>query len=577
MPNRADFNHFAYNPVDINIGRSIFNMDHSVKWSCNVGECIPFDFWECLPGDTFSVNTSKVIRLQPLVTPIYDEIIQDVYFFFVPHRLVWNHWINFMGENTESAWTPETEYKVPTITPPEGGFDVGTIADYLGIPPKVAGAGVNAMPFRSYALICDQWFRSEAVMNPVHVFVDDENRIGSNGDDQVNDIELGGKPFIACKFFDYFTSGLPSPQRGSAANVFPAGAVAPVVPFSEALQDKLGIDHPFRAGSNYPYSNTTFGIYDPYDKEWYKTTSNAGYAFGMANEYDSNNDPVSGLLHFNASSEYAEDAFVGLNNLFAELPLSTFDINDLRQAFAIQRYLERSARFGGRYQEFIYGFFGVTSPDARLQRTEYLGGSRISLNINQVTQTSSTQSGTTPLGNVAGMSVTGDTNSDFTYSCTEHGYIMGIAVLRYHHSYQQGINRVWSRRSFFDYYLPTFAYLGEQNILLRELYYNDSSPEEDETFAYQERWSEYRYLPNRISGELRSVADNSLDMWHLGDYYTEPPVLSPEWLREDKTMLDRALAVTSDVANQCICDFFIEVEASRPLPLYSIPGLIDHN
>ena len=566
MPNKADFNHFAYNPVDINIGRSLFNLDHSVKFSCNVGEVIPFDCIECLPGDSFSVDTSKVVRLQPLVAPIYDEVIQDVYYFFVPHRLVWNHWINFMGENDQSAWAPDVEYSVPTLSPPQGGWSVGTIADYLGIPPLVSGAGVNALPFRSYALICDQWFRSEAVMNPVHVYVDDENRIGSNGSDQVTDIELGGKPFIACKFFDYFTSALPSPQRGAPANVFPSDVAAPVVPFNEALQDQYGISHPYRDGQTTPPSKYTFGI---------PSYNGSSYLW--------DNDTRSGLLGINPSTGLSLDTTstsntgTFFNNLFAELPASTFNINDLRQAFAVQRYLERSARFGGRYQEFIFGFFGVTSPDARLQRCEYLGGSRISLNINQVTQTSATDSEPTPIGNVAGMSVTADSNSDFTYSCTEHGFIIGCSVLRYHHSYQNGINRMWSRRSFFDYYLPTFAFLGEQNILSRELFYNDTPPEEDSTFGYQERWAEYRYLPNRVSGELRSVATNSLDVWHLGDYYTEAPTLSPEWLREDKTMLDRCLAVTSKVANQCICDFFIKCEASRPMPLYSIPGLIDHN
>ena len=249
MPNSSDFNHFMSNPIDIQIDRSLFNMDHSVKFSCNLGDCIPFEVIECLPGDTWTVDTSRVVRLQPLVTPIMDEIIQDVYYFFCPTRLVWNHWKQFCGENTSGPWAPSVSYSVPTLGAPEGGWNVGTIADYMGIPPKSSeNLTVNALPFRAYALICDQWMRSESVMNPVNVSVGDSSPIGSNGSDQVTDIQLGGKPFVACKFFDYFTSALPSPQRGEAVDVFPDNSYSPVVSLSKKFKENNGISHPFDNG-----------------------------------------------------------------------------------------------------------------------------------------------------------------------------------------------------------------------------------------------------------------------------------------------------------------------------------------
>lgn len=565
MPNSKDFNHFDYNPVDININRSLFNMDHSVKYSCNVGDVIPFEVIECLPGDTFKIKTNRVIRLQPLVTPIFDEVIQDVYYFFCPNRLVWNHWVNFCGENSASPWAPSTNYDIPQISMPDNGFDVGTIADYMGVPPKISTGSVNALPFRAYALICDQWFRSEAVMNPVHVYIDDTDRTGSNGSDQVTDIELGGKPFVACKYFDYFTSALPSPQRGNPANVFPGGTYSPVVSLSTTAMTNYDLSHPFKANGtlNYPYAPARVSA---------TTSTSIGQRFTeISGQHTLFTDDAS--MAVSGSETHTRQGYGYFDNLFAKLDASTFNINDLRTAFAVQRYLEKSARYGGRYIEFVKGFFGIDSPDARLQRTEYLGGNRLSLNINSVEQTSATTSGSTPLGNVAGMSVTGDSSNDVEYSCTEHGYIIGVSVLRYHHSYQQGCNRMWLRSNFTDFYLPTFAFLGEQEIKTQELYFAAS---DSTVFGYQERWAEYRYLPNRVAGEFRSVSSPSLDMWHLGDYYANAPTLSPEWIREDKTMLDRCLAVTSSVANQCLCDFYLEIEAARPIPMYSIPGMIDH-
>lgn len=556
--NRNETNRFAVNPINLDISRSMFDRDHKVLFSGNVGDVIPFFISEVLPGDTFSVTSSKVVRLQPLVTPIMDNLYLDTYYFFVPNRLVWNHWKEFMGENTSSAWIPTVSYTVPQITVPSGGFDVGTIADYLGVPPKVgAGKTISALPFRAYALICDQWFRSTNLMNPVHVHIDDTTRTGVNSGDQVTDIELGGKPFIACKYFDYFTACLPGPQRAAGPTVeFALNGLLPVNSYLNKTNLAEGSAKPsyldamrFKtdgSGGTVTASNTT------------TNTLGTGSSGGLA-----------GNNSFSATRTlYPDNLFADLNNT------SIFDINSLRQAFAIQRYYEKSARGGDRYISMIKAFFDVDSPDARLQMSEYLGGSRLPLNVSSVEQTSATQVGLTPQGNLSGISQTGDVHYDFRKSFTEHGYVLGVCVVRYHHTYQQGLERHWSRQTLFDYYNPTFANLGEMGVKENEIYFDSAS---NNVFGYQEAWADYRYAPSRVAGEMRSVATTPLDMWHLADNYASQPYLSDSWIREDKTMLDRCLAVSSAVSNQFFADFYIQCEAARPMPLYSIPGLIDHH
>ena len=561
MVNRNETNRFAVNPINLDIQRSIFNRDHKVIFSGNVGDCIPFLCEEVLPGDTFDVTTAKVVRMQPLVTPIMDNVYLDTYYFFVPTRLVWSHWKEFNGENTSSAWTPDVEYTVPQLTVPSGGFDVGTIADYLGIPPKVgAGKKISALPFRAYALVMNDWFRDENLMNPVHVSVGDSDITGSNGSDQVTDIEKGGKPFIAAKYHDYFTSCLPGAQKAAGPSVeFALRGLLPVNAYASKYNLKTS-----------DAVNSEFGELSGLHKN----------SAGTAYETFSTSRPL-GVNTYNNVGTYAsspgtrEDGFYP-RNLFADLNnTSVFDINELRQAFAIQRFYEKSARGGTRYIEIIKAFFNVDSPDARLQRSEYLGGNRLPLNVTSVEQTSATQEDLTPQGNLSGISATGDVNSDFLKSFTEHGYIIGVAVARYHHTYQQGVERHFFRKTLFDYYNPTFANLGEQAVMTREIYFGVL--DNTSVFGYQEAWADYRYKPSRVAGEMRSVYDTPLDSWHLADYYSSQPYLSDSWIREDKTMLDRCLAVTSDVSNQLIFDFYITCKASRPMPLYSIPGLIDHH
>lgn len=562
--NRNEDNRFAYVPANLDISRSVFNRDHKVIFSFNVGDCIPFYVDEIMPGDSFSVNTSKVVRMQPLVTPIMDNVYLDTYYFFVPYRLIWNHWINFMGENTDTAWVPSVEYTTPQITIPSGGFNVGTIADYMGVPPKVgAGKTISALPFRAYAKICNDWFRDENLMNPVHIYVDDTTRTGVNTSNQVTDIELGGAPFVACKYHDYFTSCLPGAQKASATSVqFALNGLLPV--------NAYGAKNNINLGDSY---NTDFGPLRLAAKD-----SNDKYAAHGSNVKSLN--IFGGGTIVGVGQSTATDGVSNVNltpmNLFADLNnTSIFDINSLRQAFAIQKFYERQARSGSRYIEVIKAFFNVDSPDARLQRSEYLGGNRLPLNVSSCEQTSASQTGLTPQGNLTGISATGDVNSDFTKSFTEHGLVIGIAVARYHHTYQQGLERFWSRKTKFDHYWPVFSNLGEMAVLTKEIYLDVS--DDKDVFGYQEAWADYRYKPSRVAGEMRSVYTTPLDSWHLADNYASQPYLSDSWIREDKAMLDRCLAVTSAVSNQLIADFYIQVHAARPMPLYSIPGLIDHH
>lgn len=554
--NRNETNRFAVNPTTLDISRSIFNRDKKVLTSGNCGDVIPIYLSEVLPGDTFNVTTSKVVRLQPLVTPVMDNLYADFYYFFCPTRLVWNHWKEFMGENTSTAWVPAVSYTVPQITVPSGGFDVGTIADYLGVPPK-AGAGkeISALPFRVYATVCNDWFRDENLMNPVHVHVDDTTRTGVNTGDQVTDIELGGKPFIACKYFDYFTACLPGAQKASGPTVeFALNGLLPVNSYANKTTLADG-------ATNSNLDSLKF-------KTDYTTSAAA------APQGDIGLNGYGGTIG-NTSAIGGSTKYITPSNLFADLNnTSIFDINSLRQAFAIQRFYEKQARGGSRYIEVIKSFFNVDSPDARLQRSEYLGGNRVPLNVSDVEQTSATQVGLTPQGNLTGISHTGDVNYDFTKSFTEHGYVLGVMVLRYHHTYQQGLERHWSRKTLFDYYNPTFANLGEMPVYENEIYFDSVS---NNVFGYQEAWADYRYSPSSVHGEMRSVAAAPLDMWHFADNYSSQPYLSDSWIREDKTNLDRCLAVTSAVSNQFFADLYIQNECARPMPMYSIPGLIDHH
>lgn len=544
--NRNVESHFALLP-NADIRRSQFDRSSSVKTSFNVGDVIPFYLDEVLPGDTFKVKTSKVVRLQTLLTPMMDNIYLDTYFFFVPNRLVWNHWKEFNGENTESAWLPTTEYEIPQITSPAtDGWKVGTVADYFGIPTGVPGLSVNALPFRAYALIMNEWFRDENLSDPLVVPLDDATVAGVNTGAYITDVAKGGLPFVASKYHDYFTSCLPAPQKGPDVTIPVAEAAnLPVVPLTTLVDSSL-----------LTQSVTKF----------VDATDGTSMGSGMASE--------GGALKINRQN----GNYANFSNLWAVQSgvASAATINQLRMAFQIQKLYEKDARGGTRYTEILKSHFGVTSPDARLQRPEYLGGNRIPININQIVQQSATTEGSTPQGNPVGLSLTTDNHSDFTKSFTEHGFILGVMVARYDHTYQQGLDRMFSRKSRFDYYWPVFANIGEQAVYNKEIYAQGSAAD-DEVFGYQEAWADYRYKPNRVTGEMRSSYAQSLDVWHLADDYSALPSLSDSWIREDKSTVDRVLAVQSSVSNQLFADIYVENRCTRPMPMYSIPGLIDHH
>ena len=362
---------FAVNPTNLDMSRSKFKRPHSVKTTFNVGELIPFYVTEILPGDSVSIDTSKVVRMQPLVAPIMDNIYLDTYYFFVPNRLVWNHWKEFMGENTESAWLPTTEYAIPQLTAPSGGWNIGTIADYMGIPTGVSGLSLNALPFRGYALICNEWFRDENLTDPLYIPVTDSNVTGSNGTSYRTDVAKGGKPFIAAKLHDMFTSCLPAPQKGPDVTI-PSLGNAQVITGNQ-----------FTPATGAPImTGMVNGL----------TASKAAALMG-SNEGSSTGDP--GKIYGSATEQslntLTSRGFIP-NNLYADLTSATMaSINALRTAFQIQKMLEKNAMGGTRYIELLKAHFGVTSPDSRLQRPEYLGGNRVPININQVLSNCSRQ------------------------------------------------------------------------------------------------------------------------------------------------------------------------------------------
>ena len=553
--NRNTNSHFALNPTRIDMSRSTFDRNSSVKTSFNVGDIVPFYVDEVLPGDTFDIDTSKVIRMPSLLTPIMDNLYLDTYYFFVPNRIVWQHWKELMGENNESAWIPTTEYEVPQITAPSGGWSIGTIADYMGVPTGVSGLSVNALPFRAYALICNEWFRDENLCDPLNIPLTDATVAGVNTGTFVTDVAKGGLPYKAAKYRDYFTSCLPAPQKGPDVTIpVSGGANYPVM----SLDDKI----PNVGSVATTWTDVKGGV------------SSANWHLGGDNY--NGQLPGNDLGMFNVSANVS--SLVAPTNLWAinDGVVSTATINQLRLAFQVQKLYERDARGGTRYIEVLKSHFGVTSPDARLQRPEYLGGNRIPIVISEINQTSGTSANSTPQGNPSGQSRTTDVHSDFKKSFVEHGFIIGVMVARYDHTYQQGLERFWSRKGRLDFYWPVFANIGEQAVLNKEIYAQGNGTD-DEVFGYQEAWADYRYKPNRVTGEMRSQAPQSLDVWHLGDDYSNLPSLSDSWIQEDSAVVNRVIAVSEENSNQLWADIFIKNKCTRAMPMYSIPGLIDHH
>lgn len=536
MANRNSESRFAQVPR-AEIRRARFKRDFSNITTINEGDLVPLYVDEVLPGDTISCDMNGLIRMSTPLYPVMDNCYLDTYAFFVPCRLLWEHWENLMGQNDSSYWAEKTEYSVPQTTAPSGGWNVGTIADYMGIPTQVANLEVNSMPFRAYARIWNEWFRDENLQQPVVQDIDDANNTGSNTGTELTDAQNGGLPLKVAKYHDYFTSCLPEPQKGEPVTIGLAG-MAPI-----AWTDKNGGALNY---NDYVEMNTDGGS-DPLRQEPGK--------FEIHSELNAYPGPkeITGYLKADLSG------------------VSGISINDLRQAIALQHILEADARGGTRYVELLAHEFGVTSPDSRLQRSEYLGGTRVPININQVIQQSATTDAS-PQGNTAAYSMTTLRNKMCNYSAVEHGYLIILGAIRVDHSYQQGLSRMWTRKGRFDFYHPMLANLSEMAVLNKEIYAQGTA-EDDEVFGYQEAWADYRYHPNIVTGEMRSTYAQTLDAWHYGDHYDKLPTLSSSWIQEGTENIDRTLAVQSENSHQFICDFFFDQTWTRPMPIYSIPGL----
>ncbi len=552
--NRNTESHFSVNPINLDIQRSKFVRPSTHKTTFNAGNLIPIYVDEVLPGDTFKMNMSSVIRMSTPIYPVMDNANLDVYFFFVPNRLVWDHWKEFFGENNTTHWEQKVEYEVPQITAPTGGWAKGTIADYMGIPTKIENISVQALPFRAYCKIWNDWFRDQNLKDPAMISMDETTTAGANTGDYVTNAEKGALPLKVAKYHDYFTAALPEPQKGPEITIQGITGYAPVITRAETI------------------TSTTEPMMI------FATPKTSGTAENMSITFKNTTGNEAKKVTATSTSGTNTVNAIQPANLWADMAVggTATSINALRQAFAIQRLYEKNARGGTRYIEIIKAHFGVQSPDARQQRSEYLGGTRVPINMDQVIQTSNSGEGITPQGNTAAYSLTAFNESMFTKSFTEHGYIIGLACIRTEHTYQQGIERFWSRKKMLDYYFPTLANLGEQAILNKEIYAQGTAAD-NEAFGYQEAWAEYRYKPSRVSGAMRSNYQTTLDAWHYADKYTQQPILSSEWIDETSANIDRTLAVQSTTEDQFIADFYFACEATRPMPLYSIPGLIDHH
>lgn len=535
--NRNAEQHYSQVP-HANVPRARFKRDYSLLTTMNEGDLVPIYCDEVLPADTAKIDLNALIRMSTPLYPVMDNCYCDFYFFFVPSRLLWEHFENLMGQNDSTFWAEKVEYTTPKTTAPSDGWNVGTLADYFGIPTGVKNLQVNSLPFRAYAKIWNEWFRDENLQQPVTMSKTDATTAGSNAGTALTDAEAGGLPLKVCKYKDYFTSCLPSPQKGEAVTLPMEGNAGLKI---YTLDEKEELKWPAPSSTAATLSGFT---------EILKIN---GEQTGLRVEANRNGNTNTGMLKADMSS------------------VTAATINELRQAIAVQHILERDALGGTRYKEILAKAWGVTSPDARLDRSEYIGGYRLPININQVIQTSSTDT-TSPQGNTAAFSMTTMSRNMATYSATEHGFIIGLAAVRVDHSYQQGLSRLWTRSTRFSYYDPILANLGEQAVLNQEIYAQGNAQDE-EVFGYQEAWADYRYRTNMITGEMRSTYAQTLDAWHYADKYDKLPKLSSDWIKEGTENIDRTIAVQSDNSRQFICNFYFDQTWTRAMPIYSIPGL----
>lgn len=553
-----------YNQVPhAEIRRSRFKRDFSLLTTLNEGDLVPIYVDEVLPGDTFKIDVNGLVRMATPLYPVMDNCNMDIFFFFVPCRLLWEHFENMMGQNDKSFWAEKVEYTTPRAKAPTGGWKTGSIADYMGIPTGVENIEVNRMPFNAYAKIWNEWFRDENLQQPVDVYTGDETLSETSIQGELKDIEKperGIDILKVCKHKDYFTSSLPQPQKGQAVPL-PLTGNAPLRAYNtQELNNQ-------KTGTGFFNSEYNSGIVNHSSISF----TSQGTKFALNKNNNGNTAPTSDGQYLETMSQDDAnffDAWVG-TDLSA---VTATTINELRNAIAVQHILERDARTGTRYKEILKGAWGVTSPDARLDRSEYIGGYRMPININQVIQTSSS-SQVSPQGNTAAYSMTTMSKHMCTYSATEHGYVLGLCCVRVDHSYQQGLSRLWTRSTRFSYYDPMLANLGEQPVLNQEIYAQGSEIDE-EVFGYQEAWADYRYRTNMVTSEMRSTYAQSLDAWHYADHYTSLPTLSNDWIKEGSENIARTLAVEdTNHSYQFICNFYFDQTWTRPMPIYSVPGL----
>lgn len=553
--NRNNERHFN-NVPQTHVSRTRFKRDQNILTTFDAGKLIPFYVDEVLPGDTFNVSTAAIIRMTTPKYPVFDDAFIDFYYFFCPNRILWDNFKRFMGEADEVPWMPTKTYQVPEIKIASKAETNGhenlkgpkeeSILDYMGVPTKInekegsRETRINALPIRAYVKIWNEFFRDQNVGNPAAEFTDETmiqyTDMNDDNDEEgiLRDATSGARCLPVSRFHDYFSSCLPYPQRGPEVTIALTGN-APVKMFDDKEMT------------------------DPYFGSIY-----LGNDIGKLEASATDPTEVGGK---NVMGEGIPYKYMG-----ADLQsIEATTVNQLRQAFAIQHYYEALARGGSRYREQVRALFGVTISDKTVQVPEYLGGGRYHVNINQIVQTSGQQTeNDTPIGETGAMSVTPINESSFTKSFEEHGFVIGVMCVRHNHSYQQGLEKFWSRSDRLDYYFPQFANLGEQPIKKKEIMLTGTS-EDDETFGYQEAWADYRMKPNRVSGKMRSNAEGTLDFWHYADNYNKVPTLSQEWMNEGKAEIARTLIVQNEP--QFFGAIRVMNNTTRCMPLYSVPGL----